>query len=174
MSSSGATFRLTTDLDAKRFAAAVSGVCKQTFGYGDGASAARAVRKAVATSGAGEAAAAAFVDSVAGFLRHAGRLGWGATEVAAAVAGDTVEISDAHATVLVQFWKGEIGAVRRALAAGATFNKQLAKFTWRIDVKGGSTDAEGGGEPVALLEMQIAERVRYVFSSVMWPRVCWC
>ena len=168
-SMSGATYELTTDLDAKRFVSAVAGVCKQTFGYGDAASAVRAVRKATATSSSGEAATAAFVENVAGFLAHAGRLGWGATEVAAAAAGDVVEISDAHAAALVQFWKGEVGNVRRALAADTTFNKQLTKFTWRIDIKGGSLEAASEGEPCALLEMQIAERVR--FRRRFWPRL---
>lgn len=154
------TFRLTTDLDTKKFVALVSAVCKKRFGHrgGDEEAAARAIRKAVATSKRNDEEVAEFIEEIGKFVEHAGRLGWGATEVANIAASDQVDVEDQHAKALVQFWKGEVDAIRRSLGARVTFNQKISNFNWRIDVKGGN-DADGGGTACALFEMNIANRV---------------
>ena len=158
------TFRLSTDLDNKRFAALLSAVCKQKFGHrgGDEASATRAIRKAASASEQSEEEVTAFIEDIGKFVEHAGRLGWGATEVANAIAGDNVKIDEKHAKVFIQFWKVEVGSIKRSLAARVTFNKKLTKFNWRIDVKGGNAE-EGGGNACALFEMNVANRVSFAY-----------
>ena len=157
------SIQLTNDLDKKRFASAITGVCKIII-HND----ATVDRDTLATKVFAKSAMTLddqtrMFNGLAEVFRTAARKGWTHTElVDAAKNSEFVTIAEEQADILGQYWKSDFINIRSSVAEASAFNHKLGHFTWRIDVKSDGVDGSND-EPCSLLEMNVAGRVSVFF-----------
>ena len=150
---------LTNDLDKKRFASAITGMCKIAVHHDTTADREALTQKVFAKSTMSVADQSIFLDGLAKVLSTAAKKGWTHVELAEeAKNSEFATMSEEQADILGQFWKSDLINIRSSVAEAATFNHKLDHFTWRIDVKSEGGDGSND-EPCALLEMNVGDRV---------------
>ena len=174
--------QLTNDLDKKRFASALAGVCKTTIHQDPTVEPKALISKCFQKSSMSEIDIDQFWDGLSKVMVTAARKGWTHVELLEELKQpDFVSLPEEQAIVFGQFWKGEATNIRSSTAEATTFNHQLSHFTWRIDVKSGGGGGGGGGGsgsggddgntdvPCALLEMNVADRVSLCCCKLLLP-----
>ena len=162
-----ATLQLTNDLDNKRFASAIAGMCKLSIHNETSMDRSTLSAKIFAKSKMSNEEQTIFLENLAQLLRTAAQKGWTHVElVEEAKNTEFVVVAEEQAEILGQYWKAELIHVRSSVAKATTFNHQLSHFTWRIDMKSDGGDGSNDA-PCALLEMNVADRVRMLCISIL-------
>jgi hypothetical protein len=151
--------QLTNDLDNKRFASALTGVCKMSIHNDTTIDRGALLTKVFSKSSMASEQQLLFFQSLADVMATAARKGWTHVELVEELKNpEFVIISEEQVDIFGQYWKGEINNIRSSIAKATTFNHELSHFTWRIDVKSNGGDGSNDS-PCALLEMNVADRV---------------
>ena len=157
---------LTNDLDKKRFASAITNICKSTIHRDASIQREAILQKVFSKSKMTTEEQNNFLDNLTKLLSLATKKGWTHQELTDATKNtELVTIAEEQGDILGQFWKSESININVSIAEASTFAQKLETFTWRIDMKSSGGDGSND-EPCALLEMNVTDRVR-----CCW--ICW-
>ena len=166
---------LTNDLDKKRFASAITNICKSTIHRDASIQREAILQKVFSKSKMTTEEQNNFLDNLTKLLSLATKKGWTHQELTDATKNtELVTIAEEQGDILGQFWKSESININVSIAEASTFAQKLETFTWRIDMKSSGGDGSND-EPCALLEMNVTDRVRCCW--ICWLSVvilCFC
>ena len=165
---------LTNDLDKKRFASAITNICKSTIHRDASIQREAILQKVFSKSKMTTEEQNNFLDNLTKLLSLATKKGWTHQELTDATKNtELVTIAEEQGDILGQFWKSESININVSTAEASTFAQKLETFTWRIDMKSSGGDGSND-EPCALLEMNVTDRVRCCWICWLSLILCFC